>query len=76
MTPTGTEARVCEDIAARQHLGLKKYGVSVQSNPIDLRRWLTHAYQESLDLAIYLRRALAEREVCKSAAPGWMRGKP
>ncbi len=56
--PHGTEARVCEDIAERQALGMNKYGVSVESNPLDLRQWLWHAYEETLDKAVYLRRAI------------------
>lgn len=60
MTPTGTEAKVCADIAARQRLGIEKYGTTVEGNPLSLREWLEHAYQESLDLPIYLRRAIDE----------------
>lgn len=56
----GIEAKVCADIAARQLLGMNKYGVSVQDNPLTLRQWLEHAYQESLDQAIYLRRAMQQ----------------
>jgi hypothetical protein len=56
--PHGTEARVCEDIAGRQALGMNKYGVSVEDNPLDLRQWLWHAYEETLDKAVYLRRAI------------------
>lgn len=59
---TGTEARVCSDIAARQALGLRKYGVTVEANPLALRQWLQHAYEEALDLAIYLRRAIEQTE--------------
>lgn len=29
-------------------------------NPLELRAWLQHAYEESLDQSIYLRRAIAE----------------
>ena len=57
---TGIEADVCEDIAARQRLGLAKYGTTVAGNPLPLREWLQHAYEECLDQAIYLRRAIAE----------------
>lgn len=57
---TGTEARVCADIARRQQHGLAKYGVSVEANPLQLRAWLQHAYEEHLDAAIYLRRAIEE----------------
>jgi len=60
MSATGTEARVCEDIAARQELGVRKYGTTVQANPLPLRAWLQHAYEETLDQAVYLRRAIEE----------------
>lgn len=58
--PSGIEKMVCQDIAARQELGIRKYGTTVADNPLSLREWLEHAYQESLDQAIYLRRAMAE----------------
>lgn len=58
--PHGIEAKVCADIQARQQLGMNKYGVSVQDNQLTLREWLEHAYQECLDQAIYLRRAMQE----------------
>ena len=57
-TPTGIEAIVCNDIAARQQLGIAKYGTTVADNPLTLRAWLEHAYQECLDQAVYLRRAI------------------
>lgn len=56
----GTEARVCADIAARQAMGLRKYGISVESNPLASRHWLQHAYEEALDLSIYLRRLIEQ----------------
>lgn len=56
--PQGTEARVCEDIAERQALGISKYGKTVAESNIELRAWLQHAYEEALDLAIYLKRAI------------------
>ena len=58
--PTGIEATVCEDIAKRQQLGIGKYGGTVADNPLDLREWLQHAYEECLDQAVYLKRAMAE----------------
>lgn len=61
---TGTEAKVCDDITARQHnLGIKKYGTTVEENPLPLVAWLQHAYEETLDNAIYLRRAIDELEM-------------
>lgn len=58
----GTEARVCLDIIKRQQLGMKKYGISVEDNPLSLREWLQHAYEETLDKAVYLRRAIEQIE--------------
>lgn len=55
---TGVEARVCADIAARQRLGIAKYGVTVEQSPDDMLR---HAYEEALDLAVYLRAELERR---------------
>lgn len=57
---TGTEQIVCKDIAMRQLLGMNKYGISVENNPLTLRAWLQHAYEECLDQAVYLRRAIQE----------------
>ena len=59
---TGTEARVCLDIATRQAKGVVKYGTTVGENPLPLRQWLQHAYEEALDLAIYLKRAMEEMD--------------
>lgn len=55
-----TETLVCEDIILRQGIGLIKYGQSVADNPLGLRQWLQHAYEETLDNAIYLKRAMQE----------------
>ena len=60
MSATGIEALVCADIARRQELGLKKYGTTVAQNPLELRAWLQHQYEELLDAAVYTRRAIAE----------------
>jgi hypothetical protein len=57
---TGTEARVCELIAARQRLGLAKYGTTVAGNPLELRAWLQHQLEELLDAAIYCQRAIEQ----------------
>ncbi|NDD52825.1 hypothetical protein EBZ39_02925 [bacterium] len=59
-TPSGIEAKVCADIAHRQRLGIAKYGVTVAANNLPLRAWLGHAYEEALDQAVYLKRAIAE----------------
>lgn len=58
--PTGVELLVVQDIARRQAHGVRKYGTTVAGNPLPLRAWLQHAYEEALDLAVYLRRSIAE----------------
>jgi hypothetical protein len=59
---SGIEAQVCEDIAARQQRGINKYGTTVEENPLFFKEWLQHAYEECLDQAIYLKRAMKELE--------------
>lgn len=63
MSATGTEKRVCEDIAKRQELGIAKYKTTVEDNPLSLRQWLQHAYEETLDQAIYLKRSIEEIDI-------------
>lgn len=58
--PTGIEADLCAEIAARQAKGIQKYGTTVADNPLALREWLQHALEEALDQAVCLKRAIAE----------------
>ena len=44
----------------RQALGVRKYGATVAGNPLTLREWLVHGLEEALDMAVYMRRAIAE----------------
>jgi len=55
MKATGIEALVCEDIARRQGVGIKKYGTTLADNPAGRLERLQHAYEEALDLAAYLK---------------------
>lgn len=60
MSATGIEAMVCADIARRQQIGMNKYKTTVIENNLDLKAWLQHAYEETLDNAVYLKRAMYE----------------
>ena len=51
---------VMKDMDARDQLGRKRYGTPLQ--PHNGRDALTDAYQEALDLAVYLRQAIYERD--------------
>lgn len=55
-----TERLVMIDIARRQIQGMEKYGTSVADNPLSLREWLQHQYEELLDAAVYCKRAIQE----------------
>lgn len=57
-----TETAVMADIKDRQIKGIAKYGTTVKENPLELREWLQHAYEECLDQAVYLKRAIQEIE--------------
>ena len=50
------------DLLRRSQLGIKKYGVTLDREDLSLRDWLQHAYEETLDQANYLKRAILEIE--------------
>lgn len=50
---------VVKDIEERKRLGIERYGTPLQAH--NGRDALVDAYQEALDLAIYLRQAIEER---------------
>jgi hypothetical protein len=52
-------ALVLADMEDRRRLGIERYGVPVQAH--NGRDALIDAYQEALDLAVYLRQAIEER---------------
>lgn len=62
-----TESEVCKNILDRQQLGIKKYGRTVAGNPLTERQWIQHAYEEALDMAIYLKRLMQEMDSKNSA---------
>ena len=56
------EQQVCEDIMSRQKVGVKKYGMTLALNPLTLRQWLVHNYEELLDAALYSKRAIEQMD--------------
>lgn len=58
----GTEVlpEVMKDLEARIHIGIRKYGEPLTTH--NGRDALLDAYQEALDLAVYLKQAILERE--------------
>ena len=46
------------DLLARSERGQAKYGVTLARTDLSRVEWLRHAYEEALDLALYLRRLM------------------
>lgn len=49
---------VLSDIKKREEKGFLQYGTTVDRNDYDLKMWLQEAYEECLDMAIYLKSAI------------------
>lgn len=47
-----------KDLQAREVRGLKEYGTTMDRNDLSQDEWLQHAYEEALDLALYLKKLL------------------
>lgn len=54
------EDQVCQDIQTRASLGLAKYGTTVERTDLSQSEWVQHAYEECLDMAMYLKRLQGE----------------
>lgn len=57
---------VIADMKSRDQVGRKRYGVPLQ--PMNGRDTLIDAYEEALDLIVYLRSEIEEREINKNKA--------
>jgi hypothetical protein len=53
-------ASVREDLRQRSELGIKKYNTTLDRTDLSLKDWLQHAYEETLDNALYLKRAMKD----------------
>ncbi|WP_342467297.1 hypothetical protein NSS65_13380 [Bacillus sp. FSL K6-1006] len=51
-------SKVIEKLHQQQEKGLQKYGVEVDTSSHDLKGWLQHGLEETLDLATYLETAI------------------
>jgi hypothetical protein len=47
---------VRQDLLDRSEVGIKKYNTTLDRDDLDVTDWITHAYQELLDGALYLKR--------------------
>jgi hypothetical protein len=61
--PKQVYAQVMLDLRAREKMGIEKYGISVDKAKLDAIQWMQHAYEESLDHAIYMKKLILQSKV-------------
>lgn len=49
---------IIDDLLAREEKGLKEYGTTMDRTDLSEIEWLQHAYEEALDLSIYLKKLI------------------
>ena len=49
---------VQSDLQARSERGIAKYGTTLDRTDLTEKDWLQHAYEEALDLALYLKKLI------------------
>lgn len=71
--PKQVYAQVMVDLRGREKMGIEKYGVSVDKAELDTLQWMQHAYEESLDHAIYMKKLILEahREIERAKGKGY-----
>ena len=52
---------VIDDILFRDEKGRAEYGTTMDRKDLSEEQWLQHAYEEALDLAIYLKKIIKTR---------------
>ncbi len=60
MSPDKNVEKNRELLLQRSIVGLKKYGVTTDNNPLSLRDWLQHTLEELLDAANYIQAAISK----------------
>ena len=53
--------QVINDIQKREQKGIETYGTTMDRNDLSQDQWLQHAYEESLDFCIYLKKLIIIR---------------
>ena len=53
--------QVINDIKARELKGIETYGTTMDRTDLTQDQWLQHAYEESLDFCVYLKKLLIIR---------------
>ena len=53
---------IIDDLLAREDKGIKEYGTTMDRTDLSEKEWLQHAYEEALDLAIYLKKIIKTKQ--------------
>jgi len=53
---------IIDDLISREEKGLIEYGTTVDRTDMTELEWLINAYEESLDLAIYLKKIIKTKQ--------------
>jgi hypothetical protein len=56
--PSNLLQSVIMDLRVREERGLKTYGTTMDRTDLTQKEWLQHAYEEALDLALYLKKLM------------------
>ena len=59
ITMSKTLDAVIADLQSREEKGVQTYGGTVDQANLTKEQWLQHAYEEALDLCIYLKKLMA-----------------
>jgi len=51
---------VIAELKVREERGLRKYGTTMDRKDLTTKEWLQHAYEEALDLSLYLKKLIEE----------------
>lgn len=68
---TGIEAKVCQEIARRQRVGLSKYGKTLADNPAEIIARLQHLKEEMHDGALYAEWAIQKLKAMEGSQDDW-----
>jgi hypothetical protein len=56
---------IIDDLLAREDKGIKEYGTTMDREDLTEEDWLQHAYEEALDLAMYLKKIIKQKKEIK-----------
>jgi len=57
--------QVIAELEARELKGMETYGTTLDRQDLTRSEWLQHAYEEALDLALYLKKLKIEEDARK-----------